>query len=154
MPGFKKKDKANMLPDERDETTDYSESQTIEWIHAFLDEIYRVDDFFSTTQKNLIDQFIMLQDKFRIKTDAYEIGSTKTGKSKKSDKSKGGKATDEQFSLPKDSNASLVGSRDSRNDYMSPRVNNRRGQDGPGNLIDQGGMSRPSLHGKLIGGSG
>jgi len=35
-----------MQPDVRDAYVEYSEQLTIEWIHAFLDEIYRIDDFF------------------------------------------------------------------------------------------------------------
>ena len=35
-----------MKPDERDEVVDYSLTLTVEWIHAFLDEVYRIDDFF------------------------------------------------------------------------------------------------------------
>ena len=89
IPDLKRKDFANMMPDERDEVTAQSEQLCIEWIHAFLDEIYRIDDFFTARQKDLIDEFIGLQDKFRVRTEQYEVGSTKTGKSKKSNKSKG-----------------------------------------------------------------
>ena len=46
-----------------------SENLTVEWIHAFLGEVQRVDDFFSKKQNELIDQFITLQDKFRIRTE-------------------------------------------------------------------------------------
>jgi len=35
-----------MQPDERDEVIEFSEELTINWIHAFLDEVYRIDDFF------------------------------------------------------------------------------------------------------------
>ena len=48
-------------------------------MHAFLDEVYRIDDFFKSKQNELINNFINLQDKFRIRTEKYEIGSTKTG---------------------------------------------------------------------------
>ena len=43
---MKKKDFENMRPDEQDEVVKASEQITIQWIHAFLDEIYRIDDFF------------------------------------------------------------------------------------------------------------
>ena len=46
VPALKKKDFENMRPDEQDEVVKESEQITIQWIHAFLDEIYRIDDFF------------------------------------------------------------------------------------------------------------
>ena len=86
VPSLKKKDVPNMQPDERDEVVQQSEQLTVEWIHAFLDEIYRIDDFFKTRQLELINNFIGLQDKFRIRTEKYEVGSTRTGRSKNSKK--------------------------------------------------------------------
>ena len=44
---------------------------TIEWIHAFLDEIYRIDDFFREKQDDLINEFISLQDKLRMKSEKF-----------------------------------------------------------------------------------
>ncbi len=76
-----------MQPDERDGVIEYSEELTVNWIHAFLDETYRIDDFFKSRQTELINNFIGLQDKFRLKTEKYEEGSTKTGKTKGSKKS-------------------------------------------------------------------
>ena len=78
IPELKKRDVANMKPDERDEAIEEAERLTIEWVHAFLDETYRIDDFFKSKQNELINNFIGLQDKFRIRTEKYEIGSTKT----------------------------------------------------------------------------
>jgi hypothetical protein len=78
VPDLKKKDLANMTPDERDDCVLLSEELTVDWIHAFLDEVYRVEDFFKGKQNELINSFIGLQDKFRIKTDQHEIGSEKT----------------------------------------------------------------------------
>lgn len=75
-----------MQPDERDEVIEFSEELTINWIHAFLDEVYRIDDFFKERQTELINNFIGLQDKFRLKTEKYEEGSTKTGRTKGSKK--------------------------------------------------------------------
>lgn len=61
IPKLSKKDLANMRPDdERDETTEEAERLTIEWVHAFLDEVYRIDDFFKTKQNELINNFIGL----------------------------------------------------------------------------------------------
>ena len=48
IPELKKRDIANMKPDERDEAIEEAERLTIEWVHAFLDETYRIDDFFKT----------------------------------------------------------------------------------------------------------
>ena len=82
VPKLQKRDVANMQPDERDAVIEEAERLTIEWIHAFLDEVYRIDDFFKTKQTELINSFIQLQDKFRIKTEKYEVGSTKTSRRK------------------------------------------------------------------------
>ena len=60
IPDLKKKDLDNMMPDERDELMEESERLSIEWIHAFLDEVYRIDDFFVSHQKELINNFIGL----------------------------------------------------------------------------------------------
>ena len=82
-----------MQPDERDALLEHSEQLTIEWIHAFLDEIYRIDDFFKKKQTELINSFIVLQDKFRIRTEKYEANSQATGnKSKRSKRSGGNKS--------------------------------------------------------------
>ena len=86
LPNLKKKDLDNMKPDERDEIIEYSEALTVEWIHHFLDEMYRIDDFFKNKQNELINNFIGIQDKFRIKTEKYEMGSTKTGRTTRSKK--------------------------------------------------------------------
>lgn len=86
VPTLKKRDKLNMEPDERDDVVEYSEQMAVEWIHAFLDETYRIDDFFKSKQLELINNFIVLQDKFRIRTEKYEVGSSRTGKSKASKK--------------------------------------------------------------------
>ena len=48
VPKLQKRDLANMQPDERDDVIEEAERLTIEWIHAFLDEVYRIDDFFKT----------------------------------------------------------------------------------------------------------
>ena len=79
-----------MKPDERDEVVDYSLTLTVEWIHAFLDEVYRIDDFFKQKQTELINNFIGLQDKFRIRTEKYESGSTRTARTARSKNSKKG----------------------------------------------------------------
>ena len=50
VPELRKKDISNMVPDERDELTEQSEALTIGWVHAFLEEINRIDTFFVTKQ--------------------------------------------------------------------------------------------------------
>ena len=72
VPELKKSDIDNMVPDEYDEVIELSEKLTIEWVHAFLGEMERVEDFFKMKQDGLINEFIALQDKFRIKTDVQE----------------------------------------------------------------------------------
>ena len=67
IPSLKKRDVRNMKPDTRDARVALSEQVVVEWIHAFLDEIYRTDDFFKNKQIELINSFIALQDKFRIR---------------------------------------------------------------------------------------
>ena len=60
IPELKKKDIENMKPGERDEAIEEAERLTIEWVHAFLDEVYRIDDFFKSKQNDLINNFIGL----------------------------------------------------------------------------------------------
>ncbi len=60
MPDLKKKDLANMTPDERDDCVLLSEELTVDGIHAFLDEVYRVEDFFTGKQNELSNSFIGL----------------------------------------------------------------------------------------------
>ena len=55
VPELKKKDLENMKPDERDDQVLFAEELTIKWVHTFLDEIYRIDDFFKGKQTELIN---------------------------------------------------------------------------------------------------
>ena len=55
-------------PAKKDETIIKSEKLALDWIHAYLDEVYRIDDFFKAKQDELINEFICLQDKLRCKT--------------------------------------------------------------------------------------
>lgn len=54
------------------------------WIAAYLEEINRIEQFFLQKQNDLINQFILLQDKFRIKAELYE--NEKQEKKAKKDK--------------------------------------------------------------------
>ena len=67
----KKKDIENIVLDENDEIQIESENLTVQWVHAYLEEIERIEKFFQSKQYELIDQFINLQDKFRMKTDQH-----------------------------------------------------------------------------------
>ena len=58
-----------MIPDEVDEAVELSEKLTIEWIHAYMEEVDRIQRFFTNKENALINDFISLQDKFRIRTD-------------------------------------------------------------------------------------
>ena len=55
-------------PAKKDECIIKSEKLALDWIHAYLDEVYRIDDFFKAKQDELINEFICLQDKLRCKT--------------------------------------------------------------------------------------
>ena len=156
LPDLKKKDVENMQPDERDDVVEYSEQLTVEWVHAFLDEIYRIDDFFKKKQTELIDNFIGLQDKFRIRTEKYEYGSNKTGKSRKSKSSNRSKnsAPSDAMRLAGKTTESAADQRimmeevSDREFNMSPR-STERPSGMKRSLVDQGlrsneaGMSRP-----------
>ena len=86
------------MPDVHDEVIELSESLTIDWVHAFLEEMNKIENFFVKKQDELINEFIGLQDKFRIKTDVHEQEKQKErdkkekkDKKKKKDKDKGKK---------------------------------------------------------------
>lgn len=49
-----------------------SEELTAIWISSYLDEINRVESFFTAKLEELINQFILMQDKFRLKSELYE----------------------------------------------------------------------------------
>jgi hypothetical protein len=49
-----------------------SEEVTAMWISSYLDEISRVESFFEKKLESLITEFILMQDKFRLKSELYE----------------------------------------------------------------------------------
>ena len=61
-----------MIPDELDEVIELSEKLAIDWVHAYMEEVERIQKFFTIKQDSLINEFISLQDKFRIRTDLHE----------------------------------------------------------------------------------
>ena len=71
------------IPQNEDEVAEDSNKFTTEWIHAWLVEVERIDKFFCTKRDVLIDEFILLQDKFRIKTDIHEQDRQKALKKQK-----------------------------------------------------------------------
>ena len=75
-------------PAKKDKSTRKAEELTMEWIHSYLDEIYRIDDFFKAKQDELIDEFICLQDKLRCRTQKY--GQNDNDKSRKGKKEEEG----------------------------------------------------------------
>lgn len=134
VPELKKKDLENMQPDERDDQVMFAEELTVKWVHTFLDEIYRIEDFFKSKQTELINQFIGLQDKFRIKTDHFEhdVKSKKSGKSGK----KG--TVNEDESSAKDSLGVGATRSPSPSNYISPAMEKRTKTQ---TNLEQGAMS-------------
>ena len=49
-----------MIPDEVDEAVELSEKLTIEWIHAYMEEVDRIQRFFTNKENALINDFISL----------------------------------------------------------------------------------------------
>ena len=74
-------------PVKKDKSIRKAEELTMEWIHSYLDEVYRIDDFFKAKQDELIDEFICLQDKLRCRTQKY--GQNDTNKSEKGKEEEG-----------------------------------------------------------------
>ena len=48
-----------------------SEQLVAIWISAYFDEINRVENFFMSKLKELVEHFILMQDQFRVKADLY-----------------------------------------------------------------------------------
>lgn len=53
------------------EVREVSEEMAAMWISAFLDEIDRVETFFTTKLEETINHFITMQDRFRLKSEYY-----------------------------------------------------------------------------------
>ena len=67
-----KADLKNMQEDEGDEVFQASESMAFEWIEFFLSDVNRIERFFVDKKESLINEFIGMQEKFRLKTYQYE----------------------------------------------------------------------------------
>lgn len=74
IPEMKKKDVDILMQDFEidEEVLRASEELSAVWISSYLDEIQRVETFFLTKLSELINQFILMQDKFRLKSELYE----------------------------------------------------------------------------------
>lgn len=72
MPHMTKADLKNMQEDEGDEVFQASESMAFEWIEFFLSDVNRIERFFVDKKESLINEFIGMQEKFRLKTYQYE----------------------------------------------------------------------------------
>lgn len=59
-----------------------SEHLTAIWISAYLDEIERIEHFFTSKLDELVNHFIKMQDKFRLKSEFYETAETEKQKKK------------------------------------------------------------------------
>ena len=59
-----------------------SEQLTAIWISAYLDEIERVETFFTNKIEELVNHFILMQDRFRLKQEYYETAESEKKKEK------------------------------------------------------------------------
>jgi cell shape-determining protein MreC len=53
------------------EKVEKAEQLTALWISAYFDEVARVESFFNDKLEELIDSFILMQDRFRLKAELY-----------------------------------------------------------------------------------
>lgn len=60
------------LEDEHDEIHAFSEEQTFEWIEMFLSDVNRIERFFLDKKEQLINEFIAMQERYRLKSHQYE----------------------------------------------------------------------------------
>lgn len=67
-----KEDIKNLKPDEEDEIFQASEEMTFEWIEMFLSDVNRIERFFTDKKEHLINEFISMQERFRLKSHQYE----------------------------------------------------------------------------------
>lgn len=74
IPNINKKDMDMLMADDfvSPEMLRASEELTAIWISSYLDEVQRVETFFLAKIEELINQFILMQDKFRLKGELYE----------------------------------------------------------------------------------
>lgn len=126
MPKLDKNKLQFLVQDEDDEVHERSEQLTKEWLDAFMAEMARIEAFFLSKQNQLIDEFIALQEKFRMKTALAEeqrLADEEKAKKKQSKKLDKDKGRDKSVAV---SDSPLLGS---NKQLSSPKVENRSKSD-------------------------
>lgn len=72
VPQMHKADLKNIEETDNDEVFHASEEMTFEWIEMFLSDVNRIERFFVEKKESLINEFIAMQEKFRLKSYNYE----------------------------------------------------------------------------------
>ena len=67
VPQMSKEDIKN-LENENDEIHQISEEMAFEWIELFLSDVNRVERFFTDKKESLINEFIAMQERYRLKS--------------------------------------------------------------------------------------
>lgn len=62
------KDDLKNLEDEDDDIHQISEEMAFEWIELFLSDVNRVERFFLDKKEQLINEFIAMQERYRLKS--------------------------------------------------------------------------------------
>lgn len=62
------KDDIKNLENENDEIHQISEEMAFEWIELFLSDVNRVERFFTDKKESLINEFIAMQERYRLKS--------------------------------------------------------------------------------------
>ena len=83
-----KADLKNIEETDNDEIFHASEEMAFEWIEMFLSDVNRIERFFVEKKESLINEFIAMQEKFRLKSYNYEDKSKKRTKQLSSSESK------------------------------------------------------------------
>ena len=82
-----KADLKNLEPEEGDEVFQASEALAFEWIELFLSDVNRIERFFVDKKESLINEFIAMQERYRLKSYQYEDNKKKFGTKKKNNNS-------------------------------------------------------------------
>lgn len=82
MPEMHKYDLKNMEDEDEDEIFFASEELAFEWIEFFLSDVNRIERFFLDKKDSLINEFIAMQERFRLKSNQYEDNKPKNMKKK------------------------------------------------------------------------
>jgi hypothetical protein len=69
---MRKADLNNLEETDNDLVFQVSEELAFEWIELFLSDVNRIERFFSEKKDSLINEFINMQEKFRLKSHNYE----------------------------------------------------------------------------------